>query len=107
MNSIAATPLLRPIKITLFSLIIIACSALAVRYIYPHFAERQAATEIHGKLNSDINSLENQITAVRKNRTELQGNNRTLLKHIGHREDLIDPNEKVFYFPEPAAGKKP
>ena len=105
MSSTVSKSYLGPIRIALFSLILIATLCAAGHYVLPNIREGRDAEKRLGVLKGDNAVLAMEIDKLRKNRTEFQNNNIDFIILTGHREGLIGPNEKLFEFTEPANKK--
>ena len=103
MSSTAAAPLMKTLKIVIFSILFVSAACVGARYTLPHLRERNAAVKKLDEINRDNAVLDQKIAQLRKNRTEFQNNNLDFIILTGHREGLIGPNEKLFEFTEPVA----
>ena len=100
MSSIAADPLLKVVKIFIYTVITVAFCGVVVRYVYPQVREyRNANMEYEAVMRKNAD-LERQIAALKRKRAEFQNNNLDFIKLTGYREGLFGPKDINFYFAE-------
>ena len=100
MSSIAADPLLKVVKIFIFTVIAVAFCGVVIRYVYPQAREYRKANIQYENVMRKNSDIERQIAAIRKNRTEFQSNNLDFIKLTGYREGMFGPKDVKFYFAE-------